>query len=40
MWAKLTPFDRRLIYERVVALRWTVAETAKAVGVSRATAHK
>ncbi len=38
--AKLTPFGRRLIVERVLELRWTVAETATAAGVSRATAHK
>lgn len=38
--AKLTPFGRLLIAERVLELGWTVAETAKAAGVSRATAHK
>ena len=38
--AKLTPFGRRLICERVLELGWTVAETATAAGVSRATAHK
>jgi transposase InsO family protein len=38
--AKLTPFGRRLIVERVLELGWTVAETASAAGVSRATAHK
>jgi transposase InsO family protein len=38
--AKLTPFGRRLIVERVLELGWTVAEAAKAAGVSRATAHK
>jgi len=38
--AKLTPFGRRLIVERVLELGWTVSETATAAGVSRATAHK
>jgi len=38
--AKLTPFGRLLIVQRVHELGWTVAETAKAAGVSRATAHK
>jgi len=38
--ARLTPFGRRLIVERVLELGWTVAETATAAGVSRATAHK
>ena len=38
--AKLTPFGRLLIVQRVHELGWSVAETAKAAGVSRATAHK
>ena len=38
--AKLTPYGRLLIVQRVLELEWTVAETAKAAGVSRATAHK
>ena len=38
--AKLTPFGRLLIVQRVLELGWTVAEAAKAAGVSRATAHK
>jgi transposase-like protein len=38
--AKLTPFGRLLICERVLDLGWTVAEAAKAAGVSRATAYK
>lgn len=38
--ARLTPFGRLLIAQRVDELGWTVAETAKAAGVSRATAHK
>jgi transposase len=38
--AKLTPFGRRLIVERVLELGWTVSEAATAAGVSRGTAHK
>lgn len=38
--AKLTPFGRLLIVQRVHELGWTVAGTVKAAGVSRATAHK
>ncbi len=38
--ARLTPFGRLLIVQRVDQLDWTVAEAAKAAGVSRATAHK
>jgi transposase InsO family protein len=38
--ARLTPFGRLLIVQRVDELGWTVAETAKAAGVSRSTAHK
>lgn len=38
--ARLTPFGRLLIIQRVAELGWTVAESAKAAGVSRATAHK
>ena len=38
--ARLTPFGRLLIVQRVDELGWTVAETATAAGVSRATAHK
>src|SRR5436190_1187873 len=38
--AKLTPFGRLLIVQRVHELGWTVTETATAAGVSRATAHK
>jgi transposase InsO family protein len=38
--AKLTPFGRLLIVQRVEELGWTVAATADAAGVSRATAHK
>jgi transposase InsO family protein len=38
--ARLTPFGRLLLAQRVDELGWTVAETAKAAGVSRATAHK
>lgn len=38
--AKLTPFGRLLIAERVLEIGWTAAEAATAAGVSRATAHK
>jgi transposase InsO family protein len=38
--ARLTPFGRLLIVQRIDELGWSVAETAKAAGVSRATAHK
>jgi len=38
--ARLTPFGRLLIVQRVDELEWTVAEAAKTAGVSRATAHK
>ncbi len=38
--ARLTPFGRTLIVQRVEELGWTIAEAAKAAGVSRATAHK
>ncbi len=38
--ARLTPFGRLLIVQRVDELGWAVAEAAKAAGVSRATAHK
>jgi transposase InsO family protein len=38
--ARLTAFGRTLIVQRIEELGWTVAETAKAAGVSRATAHK
>lgn len=38
--ARLTPFGRLLIVQRVDELGWTVAEAAKAAGVSRSTAHK
>src|SRR5712691_10068468 len=38
--ARLTPFGRLLIVQRVDELGWTVAEAASAAGVSRSTAHK
>ena len=38
--AKLTPFGRRLLVDRVLVLGWAPAEAAKAVGVSRATCYK
>ena len=38
--AKLTPFGRLLLVQRVTDLRWSAARTAEALGVSRATAYK
>ncbi|MGH2576665.1 MAG: IS481 family transposase [Actinomycetota bacterium] len=38
--ARLTPFGRRLLVERVEVLGWTPAEAATSAGVSRSTAHK
>ncbi len=38
--AKLTPFGRRLLVERVVELGWPVTAAAQSLGVSRATAYK
>ncbi len=38
--AKLTPFGRRLLVERVVIEGWAPAIAAETVGVSRATAYK
>lgn len=38
--AKLTPFGRRLLVERVVVERWPVATAAEAAGVSRQTAYR
>jgi transposase InsO family protein len=38
--AKLTPFGRRLLVDRVLALGWSPSEAAKAAGVSRATCYK
>jgi transposase InsO family protein len=38
--AKLTPFGRLLLVQRVEDLGWTPAQTAEALGVSRATAYK
>lgn len=38
--ARLTPFGRLLIVQRVEELGWPVAAAAEAAGVSRATAHK
>ena len=38
--AKLTPFGRLLLVERVAALGWTVAAASEALGVSGATGHK
>jgi len=36
--ARLTPFGRLLIVQRVDELGWTMADAAKAAGVSRSTA--
>ena len=38
--ARLTPFGRRLLVERVLVLGWSAAEAATAAGVSRATCYK
>src|SRR3990170_4419108 len=38
--AKLTPFGRLLLVQRVEEMGWTVARAAEAVGVSRSTAGK
>lgn len=38
--AKLTPFGRRVLVERIELLGWTPAEAASALGVTRATAYK
>ncbi|MGH2577910.1 MAG: IS481 family transposase [Actinomycetota bacterium] len=38
--ARLTPFGRRLLVERIEVLGWTPAEAATSAGVSRSTAYK
>ena len=38
--ARLTPFGRRLLVDRIEVLGWPVAHAAEAIGVSRQTAHK
>lgn len=38
--AKLTPFGRRLLVDRIVVLGWSVPAAAESMGVSRATAYK
>ena len=38
--AKLTPFGRRLLVDRVLIEGWPAATTAEMLGVSRATAYK
>ncbi|MEO6295127.1 MAG: leucine zipper domain-containing protein, partial [Candidatus Limnocylindria bacterium] len=38
--AKLTPFGRQLLVERVLIEGWSAATTAEMLGVSRATAYK
>lgn len=37
--AKLTPFGRRLLVDRILVEGWTPAIAAETVGVSRATAY-
>ena len=34
-WARLTPFGRRLLADRILELGWPVAQAAESVGVSR-----
>ncbi len=38
--ARLNPFGRRLLIDRVLGEGWTVATAAEAQGISRATGHK
>jgi len=38
--ARLTPFGRRLLVDRILVLGWPVASAAAAAGVSRQTAHR
>jgi transposase InsO family protein len=38
--ARLNPFGRRLLIDRVLSQGWTVATAAEAQGISRATGHK
>ena len=38
--AKLTPFGRLLLVQRVDVQKWPAARAAESVGVSRATAYK
>jgi transposase-like protein len=38
--ARLNPFGRRLLIDRVLGAGWTVATAAEAQGISRATGHK
>jgi transposase InsO family protein len=38
--AKLTPFGRLLLVDRIIEQGWTAAAAAESLGVSRATAHK
>ncbi|MGH8914212.1 MAG: IS481 family transposase [Acidimicrobiia bacterium] len=38
--AKLTPFGRRLLVDRILVGRWTVPAAAESVGVSRQTAYR
>jgi transposase-like protein len=38
--ARLTPFGRKLLVDRIVVNRWPVAHAAEAAGVSRQTAYR
>ena len=38
--ARLTPFGRKLLVDRIVELGWPVAQAAESVGVSRQTAYR
>ena len=38
--AKLTPFGRRILVQRIEEMGWVAARAAEALGVSRATAQK
>ena len=38
--ARLTPFGRRLLVDRILELGWPAAQAAESVGVSRQTAYR
>ena len=38
--ARLTPFGRKLLVDRIVELGWPVTQAAESVGVSRQTAYR
>ena len=38
--ARLTPFGRKLLVDRILELGWPVAQAAESVGVSRQTAYR